>query len=103
MAGVWCGIVSRLIGCLALLSLPYLFIDTLQRKTQTLMEFARSGSTDLATYIVGDFSAAATNHLVIGLLLGLILGVRLRSAWRPHNHHANLLSAPAVMRQLKSR
>jgi hypothetical protein len=74
IAGVWCGIVSSLIGGLALLALPRLFLGTLQRDAQTLTEFARSGAPDLVTYIVGDFSAGATNHLVIGLLLGLILG-----------------------------
>jgi hypothetical protein len=74
VAGVWSGIVSGLIGCLALLSLPYLFMDTLQRDTQTLAEFARSGATDLATYIAGDYSAAAIAHLLLGLALGLILG-----------------------------
>jgi hypothetical protein len=74
MAGVWCGIVSSLIGGLALLTLPRLFLGTLQRDAQTLTEFARSGAPNLVTYIVGDFSAAATNHLVIGLLLGLTLG-----------------------------
>jgi hypothetical protein len=74
MAGVWCGIVGSLIASLALLALARLFLGTLQRDAQTLTEFARSGAPDLVTYIVGDFSAAATNHLVIGLLLGLILG-----------------------------
>jgi hypothetical protein len=74
MAGVWCGIVGSLIASLALLALPRLFLGTLQRDAQTLTEFARSGAPELVTYIVGDFSAAATNHLVIGLLLGLILG-----------------------------
>jgi hypothetical protein len=74
VAGVWSGIVSGLIGCLTLLSLPYLFIDTLQRDTQTLAEFARSGATDLATYIAGDYSAAAIAHLLLGLALGLMLG-----------------------------
>lgn len=74
MAGVWCGIVGSLIASLALLALPRLFLGTLQRDAQTLTEFARSCAPDLATYIVGDFSAAATNHLVIGLLLGLVLG-----------------------------
>jgi hypothetical protein len=74
MAGVWCGIVGSLIGGLALLALPRLFLGTLRRDAQTLTEFARSGAPDLVTYIVGDFSAAATNHLVIGLLLGLVLG-----------------------------
>jgi hypothetical protein len=73
-AGVWCGIVGSLIASLALLALPRLFLGTLQRDAQTLTEFTRSGAPDLVTYIVGDFSAAATNHLVIGLLLGLILG-----------------------------
>jgi len=74
MAGVWCGMVSGLIGCLALLSLPHLFLGTLQRDAQTIAEFRRSGAPDLVTYIIGDFSAAATNHLLIGLLLGLIVG-----------------------------
>jgi hypothetical protein len=74
VAGVWCGIVSGVIGSLTLLLLPRLFLGTLQRDAQTLAEFARSGAPDLVTYIVGDFSAAATNHLVIGLLLGLVLG-----------------------------
>ncbi len=74
MAGVWCGIVSSLIASLALLALPRLFLETLQRDAQTLTEFARRGAPDLVTFIIGDFSAAATNHLVIGLLLGLILG-----------------------------
>jgi hypothetical protein len=74
MAGVWCGMVSGLIGCLALLSLPYLFLGTLQRDAQTIAEFHRSGAHDLVTYIIGDYSAAATNHLLIGLLLGLIVG-----------------------------
>jgi hypothetical protein len=74
VAGVWSGIVSGLIGCLALLSLLHLFIDTLQRDTQTLAEFARSGASDLATYIAGDYSAAAIAHLLLGLALGLMLG-----------------------------
>ena len=74
MAGVWCGIVGSLIAGLALLSLPRLFLGTLQRDAQTLTEFARSGAPDLVTYIVGDYSAAATNHLLIGLLVGLTLG-----------------------------
>jgi hypothetical protein len=73
-AGVWCGIVGSLIASLALLALPRLFLGTLQRDAQTLTEYARSGAPDRVTYIVGDFSAAATNHLVIGLPLGLILG-----------------------------
>ena len=74
VAGVWCGMVSGLTGCLALLALPHLFPDTLQQDAQTLAEFARSGAPDLVTYIAGDYSAAAINHLVIGLLLGLLLG-----------------------------
>jgi hypothetical protein len=74
MAGMWCGIISSLIAGLALLALPRLFLGRLQRDAQTLTEFARSGAPDLVTYIAGDFSAAATNHLIIGLLLGLILG-----------------------------
>ena len=74
VAGVWCGVVSGLTGCLALLALPHLFPDILQRDAQTLAEFARSGAPDLVTYIAGDYSAAAINHLVIGLLLGLLLG-----------------------------
>jgi hypothetical protein len=74
MAGVWCGIVSGLIGGLALLALPHLFLGTLQRDAQTLAEFARSGAPDLTTYIVSDYSAGATNHLLIGVLLGLALG-----------------------------
>jgi hypothetical protein len=74
MAGLWCGIVSSLIASLALLSLPHLFLGTLQQDAQTIEEFRRSGAPDLVTYIIGDFSAAATNHLLIGLLLGLIVG-----------------------------
>jgi hypothetical protein len=74
VAGVWSGIVSALSGCLALLALPRFFLDTLQQDAQTLAEFSRNGAPDLATYIAGDFSAAATNHLLLGLLLGLTLG-----------------------------
>ena len=74
VAGVWSGIVSALIGCLALLALPRFFLDALPLDAQTLAEFPRSGAPDLTTYIAGDFSAAATNHLLIGLLLGLTLG-----------------------------
>jgi hypothetical protein len=74
MAGVWCGIVSSLIAGLALLALPRLFLGTLQRDAQTLAEFAWSGAPDLVTYIVGDYSAGATNHLLLGLFLGLALG-----------------------------
>jgi hypothetical protein len=74
VAGIWSGIVSGLIACLALLSLPWLFPGTLQRDAQTLAEFARSGVPDLATYIAGDYSAAAIAHLLLGLALGLILG-----------------------------
>jgi hypothetical protein len=75
VAGVWSGIMSGLIGCLALLALPHLFLDALRRDPQTLAEFARSRASNLATYIAGDFSAGAINHLLIGLLLGLTLGV----------------------------
>jgi hypothetical protein len=74
MAGLWCGIVSSLIASLALLSLPHLLLGTLQQDAQTTEEFRRSGAPDPVTYIIGDFSAAATNHLLIGLLLGLIVG-----------------------------
>jgi hypothetical protein len=74
VAGIWSGIMSGLIACLALLSLPWLFPGTLQRDAQTLAEYARSGAPDLATYIAGDYSAAAIGHLLIGLLLGLLLG-----------------------------
>jgi hypothetical protein len=74
VAGVWSGIVSGLIGCLALLSLPHLYLGTLQGDAQTLAEFARSGAPNLVTYIVGDYSAAAIAHLLLGLALGLMLG-----------------------------
>jgi hypothetical protein len=74
MAGVWCGTLSSLIAGLALLALLRLFLGTLQQDTETLGEFARSSAPDLLTFIAGDFSAAATNHLVIGLVLGLTLG-----------------------------
>ena len=74
IAGTWCGMVSGLIGCLALLALPRLFLVTLQQDAQTIAEFGRSGAPDLVTYIVGDYSAAAIAHLGLGLLLGLVLG-----------------------------
>jgi hypothetical protein len=74
VAGVWSGILSGLIGCLALMSVPWLFAGTLQHDPQTLAEFSRSGASDLATYIAGDYSAGAIAHLLIGLTMGLILG-----------------------------
>jgi hypothetical protein len=74
VAGAWSGNMRGLIGCYALLVLPWPFAGTLQRDPQTLAEIVRSGASDLATYIAGDSSAATIAHLLIGMALGLILG-----------------------------
>lgn len=63
--GFWCGLVSGMIGFLTLVSISYFFMGVLQHDPQTLQEYSRSAQPTLATYIVGDFLAAACAHLVI--------------------------------------
>ncbi len=65
MVGFWSGLISGMIGFLTLMFITYAFMDVLQHDPQTLREYARSTERTLATYIVGDFLAAACAHLVI--------------------------------------
>jgi hypothetical protein len=73
--GFWSGLVSGMIGFLTLMFIAYVFMGVLQHDPQTLQEYARSTERPLATFIVGDFLAAACSHLVlVGVAWCTLLG-----------------------------
>jgi hypothetical protein len=72
--GFWSGLISGLIAFLTLMLIAYAFMGILQRDTQTLSEYARSGEPTLSTYIVGDFLFGSCSHL---LLIGVLYGTAL--------------------------
>lgn len=63
--GFWSGLISGMIGFLMLMFVTYAFMGVLRHDPQTVQEYTCSTEHTLATYIVGDFLAAACAHLVI--------------------------------------
>lgn len=74
LVGLWSGVVSGPLTFLILMTVTYLFLNTLLRDPENLLQFHGSGAPDLITFIIGDSLAGATGHLVIGLILGPGLG-----------------------------
>ncbi len=75
-AGLWCGIVSGLVGFLTLITVSLTSLPVLRADPQNLREYAHSGAADLDTFIVGDFLAAAATHLtIVGPLAGTLVGL----------------------------
>jgi hypothetical protein len=75
LVGLWSGIVSGPLAFLILMTLTYLFLNTMLHDPQNALQFKESGAPDLVTFIIGDSLAGATGHLVIGLVLGPGLGL----------------------------
>lgn len=78
-AGLKAGLVTGMLGGLILflaviVPLSVLLLEAGQHDPQSISEFHKSGLPDLPTFIVGDYLAAMTVHLWIGLVSGLILG-----------------------------
>jgi hypothetical protein len=74
LVGLWSGIVSGLLTFLSLMTITYVFLQTMLQDPQNMIQFQGSGARDLATFVIGDSLAGATGHLVIGLVLGPGLG-----------------------------
>lgn len=74
LLGLESGMLSALVAFSAGVGMTFLFIQALQQDPQTLREFARSGASDIVTFVIQDFIFAFTNHLLIGIILGLGLG-----------------------------
>lgn len=95
LIGLWSGLVSGLLACLAGLALVVFRIDLLLRDPLAQAEYTirgpSSGAPDMASYFARDTMAGAFGHLVLlGIIAGLLLGVlasvsvRIARALRKH-------------------
>ncbi len=73
--GAWSGMLSGMVVCLLAIGPGVLARHVGTTDPQALAQFRRSHASDLETFVVGDFLAAGTNHLWIGLGLGALLGL----------------------------
>ncbi len=78
-AAVWSALVGSLIWYFLVLLLYYIFLDTLQEARflvidQTLIDFQRSGMSDLRAFILQDYLGAGFFHLTLGLIAAAIFG-----------------------------
>ena len=74
LMGLWSGLVSGLVVAIAILLLTFVPLSALHITLGDVAEFRQSGLPDLATYMAGENIAAATNHLWIAPVVGILSG-----------------------------
>jgi hypothetical protein len=70
--GLWTGLFSGAILTVGLIAIQLSNLELLGARADYQRELARSGSSDMATYLAGDAIAASLMHMLIGVVLGLI-------------------------------
>ena len=72
VTGIWAGLVSGVVMVIGMVAIQTSNVGLLGARGDYQRELARSGMSDMATYLASDAIAASTTHMIINLGLGLI-------------------------------
>jgi hypothetical protein len=92
LVGLWTGAVSGTVMTIGMIAIQLSNLSLLGARADYQAELARSGGTDMATYLAGDAIAATLAHMILNVLLAMVgagIGVAVAAAARTASSRAS--------------